>query len=195
MCGPSAAAPPSSPAAFGTWHSKQSARSHGHGAARGGGRGCVRHLDPAPGRPARGGRASGLCANRPGMAGCTASCGAREGASARQFVLDACQLGLTPGRAGPIPRSCSMRLEPAWRPPLLAWLRLGPACSACTGTPRSRSSRSGSASQTFAHAYVVPPIAGWLVWTKRSQLATLTPRPDLRWLAALIPAGALWDAG
>ncbi|MEO3691073.1 exosortase A [Roseateles paludis] len=88
-----------------------------------------------------------------------------------------------------------MRLEPAWRWPLLAlaaaWACLfglywGTAVSIVAIWERS---------DTFAHAYVVPPIAAWLVWTKRAQLATMKPRPDLRWLAALIPAGALWLVG
>jgi exosortase A len=34
-----------------------------------------------------------------------------------------------------------------------------------------------SRSQTFAHAFLVPPIVLWLVWRQRSLLATLRPRP------------------
>ena len=34
-------------------------------------------------------------------------------------------------------------------------------------------------SDTFAHAFVVPPIVGWLVWRQRHELAGIEPRPAL----------------
>ncbi|MFO1226677.1 exosortase A [Roseateles sp.] len=88
-----------------------------------------------------------------------------------------------------------MRLEPTWRLPLLALAAAWACLFGLYWDTAVSIVEIWERSQTFAHAYVVPPIAGWLVWTKRSQLATLTPRPDLRWLAALIPAGALWMLG
>lgn len=48
---------------------------------------------------------------------------------------------------------------------------------------------------SFAHAWVVPPIAAWLVWRKRADLAVLVPRPALRWLWPLVPVGLLWAVG
>lgn len=39
-----------------------------------------------------------------------------------------------------------------------------------------------SRSETFAHAFLVPPIALWLIWEKRHVLARQPPRPSL-WLA------------
>lgn len=43
-------------------------------------------------------------------------------------------------------------------------------------------------SDTYAHAFIVPPISLWLIWRKRSELAPLQPAPTL-WLA--IPLAAL----
>lgn len=50
-------------------------------------------------------------------------------------------------------------------------------------------------SETFAHAWVVPPISAWLVWRLRADLAVLTPRPALRWLWLTLPLGGLWLLG
>ena len=50
-------------------------------------------------------------------------------------------------------------------------------------------------SETFAHAWVVPPISAWLVWRRRAELASITPRPAPLWLLALLPLGLLWLVG
>lgn len=50
-------------------------------------------------------------------------------------------------------------------------------------------------SETFAHAWVVPPISAWLVWRRRADLAVLAPRPAPRWLWPLLPLGLLWLMG
>ncbi|MBV8033999.1 exosortase A [Roseateles sp.] len=50
-------------------------------------------------------------------------------------------------------------------------------------------------SETFAHAWVVPPISAWLVWRMRADLASMTPRPAPWWLLTLLPLGMLWLAG
>jgi len=50
-------------------------------------------------------------------------------------------------------------------------------------------------SETFAHAWVVPPISAWLVWRRRGELAAITPRPAPLWLLALLPLGLLWLLG
>jgi exosortase A len=47
-------------------------------------------------------------------------------------------------------------------------------------------------SDTFAHGFLIVPIAGWLVWQKREALATLTPSPTLLPLILLAGAGAAW---
>ena len=42
-------------------------------------------------------------------------------------------------------------------------------------------------SETFAHAFLVPPIAMWLIWRQRAALARLTPQPQ-PWM--LLPMAA-----
>ena len=50
-------------------------------------------------------------------------------------------------------------------------------------------------SETFTHAFLVPPITLWLVWEKRHVLATSQPRPSL-WLALpLAGLGFTWLLG
>lgn len=50
-------------------------------------------------------------------------------------------------------------------------------------------------SETFAHAWVVPPISAWLIWRLRGELKLIVPRPAPRWLLWLLPLGLLWLVG
>jgi exosortase A len=47
-------------------------------------------------------------------------------------------------------------------------------------------------SETFAHAFLVPPISAWLIWRQRGQLARSGPRPQPWLLLGLILAAASW---
>ena len=47
-------------------------------------------------------------------------------------------------------------------------------------------------SDTFAHGYVIVPIALVLAWMKRRQVAALVPRPDVLGLVLLSGAGVTW---
>lgn len=47
-------------------------------------------------------------------------------------------------------------------------------------------------SETFAHAFLVPPISAWLVWRQRAQLTRLSPRPQPWLLLGLVVAAAGW---
>lgn len=50
-------------------------------------------------------------------------------------------------------------------------------------------------SDTFAHGFVVPPIALWLIWRRRRQIAEIPPQPA-PWTLLLIAAAALcWLLG
>jgi exosortase A len=49
-----------------------------------------------------------------------------------------------------------------------------------------------SRSDTFAHAFLVPPISLWLIWRQRERLALLTPRPQLWLLLPLLAAAGVW---
>lgn len=50
-------------------------------------------------------------------------------------------------------------------------------------------------SETFAHAWVVPPISAWLVWRQRTELSRMVPQPAFGWLVAALPLGLLWLLG
>ncbi len=50
-------------------------------------------------------------------------------------------------------------------------------------------------SETFAHAFLVPPISAWLVWRRRDVLAQLEPRPQPWFLVLLVPLTLLWLLG
>lgn len=50
-------------------------------------------------------------------------------------------------------------------------------------------------SDTFAHGFLVPPIALWLIWRQRGILARLTPRPAPVLLLPFLGAGLVWLLG
>ena len=50
-------------------------------------------------------------------------------------------------------------------------------------------------SETFAHAFVVPPIVLWLVWRRRQELASLIPKPALWVLFPVAGVALLWLLG
>lgn len=50
-------------------------------------------------------------------------------------------------------------------------------------------------SETFAHAFLVPPISLWLIWRRRKVLASLSPRPWWPALVLLFVAGIVWLLG
>ncbi len=52
-----------------------------------------------------------------------------------------------------------------------------------------------SRSETFAHAYVVPPISLWLTWRQRGLLARLAPRPAPVFLLPIMLMALLWLLG
>lgn len=52
-----------------------------------------------------------------------------------------------------------------------------------------------SRSETFAHAFLVPPISLWLIWRRRELLARMTPRPAPWLLLGLAAFSVVWMAG
>lgn len=50
-------------------------------------------------------------------------------------------------------------------------------------------------SDTFAHAFLVPPISLWLIWRGRHRFAGIEPRPDSRWLLPFVVAALAWWLG
>ena len=47
-------------------------------------------------------------------------------------------------------------------------------------------------SETFAHGYLIFPISAYLIWSRRQEIALLTPQPDLRALPLLLLFGFGW---
>jgi exosortase A len=47
-------------------------------------------------------------------------------------------------------------------------------------------------SETYAHGYVILPIALWLIWRDRHRLSTIETRPDPRALILVLPLLVLW---
>src|SRR5438128_2643220 len=52
-----------------------------------------------------------------------------------------------------------------------------------------------SRSSTFTHAFLVPPIALWLVWRQRHVLASLRPQPCVWMLLPMAAIGFVWLLG
>lgn len=50
-------------------------------------------------------------------------------------------------------------------------------------------------SETFTHAFLVPPIVLWLIWRRRHVLAELSPRVNRRFLLALAGVALAWLLG
>lgn len=50
-------------------------------------------------------------------------------------------------------------------------------------------------SDTYAHAFVVPPISLWLIWRKRNDLAVLTPEPTFWFVLPLVVTVFFWLMG
>ena len=46
--------------------------------------------------------------------------------------------------------------------------------------------------RAFAHGYFIAPLAGYMIWRNRAQLALATPRPSLWGVVAVLFAGILW---
>jgi exosortase A len=50
-------------------------------------------------------------------------------------------------------------------------------------------------SDTYAHAFIVPPISLWLIWRKRDDLALLRPEPTLWFILPLAATAFFWLTG
>lgn len=84
------------------------------------------------------------------------------------------------------------RIPSAWRGPglaMLGYLVLVLAAYHRTGLAMVEI---WDRSETFTHAFVVPPITLWLIWRQRAALATLQPRPQPWMLLPLLLLAALW---
>lgn len=87
------------------------------------------------------------------------------------------------------------QLPRPWRLPLLALAVAWALLAALYYATGAAMVEIWNRSETFAHAWVVPPISAWLVWRMRGELSSMAPRPAPAWLLALLPLGLLWLIG
>jgi exosortase A len=85
--------------------------------------------------------------------------------------------------------------DPGWRPALLALVLVLAAVLLIYRETALAMVAIWSRSETFTHAFLVPPIALWLIWRKRHELAALTPRPALWVLGVMAAIGLGWLLG
>jgi len=79
------------------------------------------------------------------------------------------------------------RLRSAWRPLLPPLLLLLAALIVLYRDTAESMVTIWSRSDTFAHAFLVPPIVAWLIWRRRDRLAEVSPRP-VGWVLLLMAA-------
>ena len=89
----------------------------------------------------------------------------------------------------------SFSIAPQWRRPLLVFVVLMLAVLLVYSATGLAMVSIWERSETFAHAFVVPPISFWLIWRQRAQLAMLTPRPAPIFLLPMAAVALLWLLG
>ena len=89
----------------------------------------------------------------------------------------------------------SFHIAPQWRQPLLVFTPLLLAVLLLYSATGLAMVGIWERSETFAHAFVVPPISLWLIWRQRASLALLTPRPAPLFLLPVAAVGLLWLLG
>lgn len=85
--------------------------------------------------------------------------------------------------------------SPGWRYALAALALLLAAIGLLYGETAAAMVGIWARSETFTHAFLVPPISLWLIWRQRAALAQLTPRPAPWVLAAMAAIGLAWLIG
>jgi exosortase A len=88
-----------------------------------------------------------------------------------------------------------MNISPAWRRALPAFLMLLAAVLLLYRDTALAMVEIWNRSETFAHAFVVPPISLWLIWRQRKVLANLSPSPSPWFLLPLTAMAFLWLLG
>src|SRR5690606_13126299 len=83
----------------------------------------------------------------------------------------------------------------AWRQPLFLLLAVWCVILALYWPTASAMAAIWWRSDTYAHGLIVPPAALWLIWRKRSQLASLSPKPAGLAICLMLGVGVLWLLG
>ncbi len=86
-------------------------------------------------------------------------------------------------------------MHSTWRRSVIAWLLLVLAILALYWDTGAAMVSIWHRSETFAHAFLVPPISLWLAWRQRQRLAMLVPRPAPWVLLPMALAGFAWLLG
>jgi len=84
---------------------------------------------------------------------------------------------------------------PAWRRPLLALMLALLLLGLLFHDSLLAMVRIWERSETFAHAFLVPPISLWLIWRRRHELALLQARPAPLLLLPMLVLGLGWLLG
>ncbi|MCV2355489.1 exosortase A [Paucibacter sp. B2R-40] len=88
-----------------------------------------------------------------------------------------------------------MTIPPAWRRALPAFFVLLAVVLLLYRDTASAMVEIWNRSETFAHAFVVPPISMWLIWRQRKVLANLIPSPSGWFCLPLAAMALLWLLG
>ena len=88
--------------------------------------------------------------------------------------------------------AADLRVGNPWRTALPAWLAVVALIGVLYRDTLTTMVGIWYRSETFAHGFLVLPIALWLVWRKRTELAALTPAASSLWLALLAVLGVAW---
>jgi exosortase A len=83
----------------------------------------------------------------------------------------------------------------AWRRPAMALALVWLAIVLLNWSTATSMVGIWSRSDTFAHAFLVPPISLWLAWRGRDRLVQLVPTPSLIWLLPMALAALGWLLG
>ena len=86
-------------------------------------------------------------------------------------------------------------IGPGWRRALLALLLVWAAVLWLHRDTAAAMVHIWDRSETYAHAWVVPPLTLWMIWRLRTQVLAITPRPALWVLLPVIGACVLWLLG
>lgn len=96
---------------------------------------------------------------------------------------------------GTAPNRAAALAGPAWRLPALATVSVLLVLLTQYRDTAMAMVQIWIRSETFTHAFVVPPIVAWLIWRKRAELATLQPRPSWWVVLPLALTGGIWWLG
>ena len=94
-----------------------------------------------------------------------------------------------------VPAMPKIQLTPAWRLALWPFVAVLLALTLLFSHTLAGMVTIWYRSETFTHAFVVPPITLWLVWQRRAELARVLPRPSPWVLLLLAGAASAWLLG